>query len=121
MSTWTILALGAKVPGLPVIRSSNLMPSPRTRSARSTAMLAQYMPCMPSMPRLSGWLRGKELRPSRVFTTGIWVFSESSTSSAQALEANTPWPAIISGFLAWSMSWTASARLARVSGVRWSE
>ena len=55
----------------PVTRSSNLIPSPMTTSAWSTTMLHQYIPCIPSIPRLCGWFRGKPLNPSRVLITGM--------------------------------------------------
>ena len=115
MSTWMMRAWGAKVEARPVTRSSNLMPTPRIRSASSTAMLAQYIPCIPSIPRFSGWPLGKLLRPSRVVITGMPLASANSCNSFDAPEASTPWPVIISGRSASFSSLAASCSPLRVS------
>ena len=70
MSACTISASGAKESSLPVTRSSNLAPSAMSRSARCSAPTAATVPCMPGMPRCSGWLSGNAPRAISVVTTG---------------------------------------------------
>ena len=54
MSTWMILASGAKVETLPVMRSSKRAPSAINRSAFCIDVVAVAVPCMPGMPSASG-------------------------------------------------------------------
>ena len=79
-----IFAFGAKSLRRPVTRSSKRMPTPMSRSASLIAMLFQYMPCIPGMPRYSGCVPGKPLMPRRVVITGMLAFSASSLTSAKA-------------------------------------
>ena len=82
---------------LPVTRSSKRIPRPTTRSAWSTTRFDQYIPCIPSIPRLKGWLRGKLLSPSRVLMTGMPVASANSSNSQCAWELRMPCPAMSTG------------------------
>ena len=97
MSTWTIRAYGAKVGTWPVTRSSKRMPRAISRSADWIALLTCFQPCMPTKPRLSGWVSSIAPTPSSVWATGIWAFSASSRSSSVASEIRTPWPARMTG------------------------
>ena len=81
-SAWMTLAFGAKVDSWPVTRSSNRAPSVMSRSAFCSAVTAATEPCMPGMPRCSGWLSGTAPRAIRVVTTGIWVSSTKRRSSS---------------------------------------
>ena len=117
MSMWMIRAWGAKVSTLPVTRSSNRMPTPTIRSAWSTAMLAQYMPCMPSIPMLKGWPPGKPPSPSNVVITGMPDCSAKDRSSLLAPEVNMPWPLMITGRSASLIRRAASFSLSDASSV----
>ena len=85
MSAWMTLASGANESSRPVTRSSNRAPSEMSRSLRCSAPTAATVPCMPGMPRWSGWLSGKAPRAIRVVTTGILVSSASTRSSSLRL------------------------------------
>ena len=78
-------------------------------------MLHQYIPCIPSIPRLCGWFRGKLLKPSRVLITGMPEPSASASSSSNALELTIPCPAMITGRSAWLMSSAALRTFSSVS------
>src|SRR5260221_655054 len=56
-------------------------------------------PCMPGMPRLSGWSCGNDPSPCSVVMTGIPVYSASASSSADAPDWITPLPTRMSGRL----------------------
>src|SRR2546430_10866811 len=45
-------------------------------------------PCMPGMPRWSGWPSGKPLMPRRVVITGIPVFSASADRKSTRLNSS---------------------------------
>ena len=93
MSMWITLACGANSESLPVTRSEKRAPTQVSRSHSVMAMLAYFDPCMPTGPRLSGWLEGKAPLAMSVVTTGIRMLSASCASSAQACDATTPPPA----------------------------
>ena len=80
------------------------------------ALLVKASPCMPIMPRQSGWLCGKPPMPRRVRATGVPVFSANSRSACEAPDRITPAPARMSGRSALSMSSTARARLSSSGG-----
>jgi hypothetical protein len=61
------------------------------------AVLTQASPCMPIMPRFSGWEAGKPPMPSSVMATGICAFSANACTTASAPPRMMPWPARISG------------------------
>ena len=50
MSMWIFFELGEKALRRPVMRSSKRAPTQIITSQSCMAMLASYMPCMPSMP-----------------------------------------------------------------------
>ena len=92
MSTWMILASGAKVATLPVMRSSKRAPRVMSRSLFCMDVTAVALPCMPGMPRHRGCESGKAPRAIRVVTTWIWVSSASSRSASAALAFRMPPP-----------------------------
>ncbi len=85
MSAWMILAPGANESSLPVTRSSKRAPSEISRSLFCSAPTAATEPCMPGMPRCSSCESGNAPRAISVVTTGIWVISASTLSSAACL------------------------------------
>ena len=92
MSACTISASGANESSLPVTRSSKRAPRATIRSAFCSAPTAATVPCMPGMPRCSGWLSGNAPRAISVVTTGAPVSSASCLSSADASALITPPP-----------------------------
>ena len=92
MSTWITLASGAKVDTLPVTRSSKRAPSVMSRSAFWSAVTAVAFPCMPGIPRHSGWSSGNAPRAMSVVTTWMSVSSASSRSASAALALRMPPP-----------------------------
>ena len=92
MSTWMTLAPAAKALMRPVTRSSNLAPSEISRSQRWIAVTAEYMPCMPGMPRCWSWESGKDPLAISVVTTGILVRSAKASNSAEACDLSVPPP-----------------------------
>ncbi len=84
MSAWITSASGAKVSRRPVTRSSKRAPSVMSRSLFCSAPTAATVPCMPGMPRCSGWLSGKAPRAISVVTTGMPVSSARRSSSTVA-------------------------------------
>ena len=97
-------------------RSSKRMPNASSRSARWIALLTKASPCMPIMPRQSGWLSGKPPIPSSVSATGTCAFSANSMSACEDPERMTPAPARISGRSAFAISSAARARLSASGG-----
>ncbi len=89
----TTVAPGAKVSIRPVTRSSNRTPTASRRSHSVIAAFAYLVPCIPGMPRLSGWSPGMSPSPIRVVVTGMSMVSASATTSGAAPEATTPPPA----------------------------
>ena len=53
---------------------------------------AVKLPCMPGMPRHSGWLSGNAPRAMRVVTTGMPVRSASARSASAARAFRIPPP-----------------------------
>ena len=92
MSAWMILASGAKVDSCPVTRSSNRAPRAMMRSDFCRPVTAGTEPCMPGIPRCSGWLSGRVPRAIRVVTTGMRVRSTKRRSSSLARARTTPPP-----------------------------
>ena len=92
MSTWMIFASGANVDTLPVMRSSKRAPSVISRSAFCSAVIAVALPCMPGMPRHSGWSSGNAPRAISVVTTWMSVSSASSRSASAAWALRMPPP-----------------------------
>ena len=92
MSAWITLASGANVDSLPVTRSSKRVPSAMSRSAFCSPVTADTEPCMPGIPRCSGWSSGTAPRAMSVVTSGIWVSSTNSRSASLALARITPPP-----------------------------
>jgi hypothetical protein len=92
MSTWMILASGANESTLPVIRSSKRAPRLISRSLFCIAVVAVAVPCMPGMPRLSGWLSGNTPRAISVVTTWMPVSSASSRNASAARALSMPPP-----------------------------
>ena len=80
-----------------VTRSSNRMPTPMMRSARSIAQLLWACPCMPGIPRLSTWSPANAPMPRSVVMTGICAFSATSRTSASARAMSAPCPTSNSG------------------------
>ena len=92
MSAWMTLAFGANVDSWPVTRSSKRAPRVMSRSAFCSAVTAATVPCMPGMPRCSGWLSGTAPRAMSVVTTGIPVSSTNRRSCSEARARITPPP-----------------------------
>ena len=92
MSMWINVACGANSESLPVTRSEKRAPTAMIRSASVMAMLAYFEPRMPTGPRLSGLEQGTAALPRSVVTTGIRIFSASSTTSEHAWLVTTPPP-----------------------------
>ena len=61
------------------------------------AVFTYASPCIPIIPRQSGWLRGKPPRPRSVSATGVPVFSAKAWRTCVAPDSMTPWPARMSG------------------------
>ena len=67
----------------PVKRSSKRAPILINRSHSVSAIFAAYVPCMPAIPRKSGWSPGKLPKPKSVFVTGNWYFSANCFNSQE--------------------------------------
>ena len=92
MSAWITLASGANVLSWPVTRSSKRAPRVMSRSDFCRPVTAETEPCMPGIPRWSGWLSGSAPRAISVVTTGIWLSSTKRRSSSLARARITPPP-----------------------------
>ena len=95
MSTWMILASGAKLLILPVMRSSKRAPSVMSRSLFCMAVTAVALPCIPGMPRHNGWLSGNAPRAINVVTTGMFnssaiCFTYAPTPAPSFFHASAP-------------------------------
>ena len=88
----------------PVTRSLKRMPMAMSTSHSCSFTLGAKLPCMPSMPTLSGWLLGSADSPSMVRPAGMSPFSRNSTNSACAPPSSTPCPTRAKGRLALLMS-----------------
>ena len=117
MSMWIFLACSAYDASLPVTRSSNRMPSAISRSASWIASLTHDSPCIPIMPRLSGWSAGSVPMPSNVIATGTCASSASCRSSSIAPLLKMPWPARITGRFAAASSAVALASDSAIGAV----
>ena len=71
ISICATLAFFANVLGLPVKRSSKRQPIEIMKSASVMAILAAKEPCIPPIPKKSGWLVAIVPCPKRLVTTGI--------------------------------------------------
>ena len=107
MSMCIIFAYGANSSILPVTLSSNLAPMAMRQSVLVTAILAPYVPCIPSIPRKSGSVPGNAPSPINVVVTGMPSFFANCLSSLAALELITPPPAYIIGLFEASIWLTA--------------
>ena len=85
-------ALGAKAAALPSARSEKRTPTAISRSQRCMAMLAAWVPCIPSMPSIRGLVAGTAPSPISEETTGASTRSARASSSASAPERMTPPP-----------------------------
>ncbi|GFI53026.1 hypothetical protein IMSAGC021_01336 [Muribaculaceae bacterium] len=90
MSMCMILACGAYDLITPVTRSSKRIPTARITSALLVAMLGPMLPCIPTMPLLSGCSEGMVESPSSVVATGMSAFSARASRSVSASESITP-------------------------------
>ena len=95
MSMWIFFEAGEKASSRPVTRSSKRAPTFSITSQSCIAMLASYVPCIPSMPRKFGSLAGTAPRPISVVVTGNPVSRTSRVSARHAAgpEFTTPPPA----------------------------
>ena len=89
---WITSACGAHASSWPVTRSSKRAPTAISRSQFWTAMLAQYVPCIPSIPSDSSSVSGKAPRPWSVVVTGIRVWRARSVSASVAFDEIVPPP-----------------------------
>ena len=96
-------------------RSSKRMPKASSRSASWMAVLTQASPCMPIMPRFSGWLAGMPPRPSSVIAIGVFVRSANWRTSSVAPDSMMPWPARMTGRFA-SLISAAACRIRPAPG-----
>jgi len=107
MSICTMPAYGANSSIFPVTRSSNRAPMAMRQSVFIIAMLAQKVPCMPSIPIKRGCVPGKPPNPMRVVVVGRPSFVMKLFNSAAASERITPPPAYTTGRLDFMMKSTA--------------
>ena len=108
ISPWITLTPGQNSFNLPVTRSSKRTPRAMMRSVSVMARLAYQVPCIPGMPRLSGWFPGIVLIPIRVVVTGISPYSARARNSSAASAAMIPPPQYIMGRFASAMALAAA-------------
>ena len=100
MSMWTTFAPGEKSSRRAVVLSDILAPTTRRTSASETMRFASPVPCIPQRPVKRGWSLDMAPFPIRVVVTGATSMSASFTSSAEAFDAMTPPPAMMTGLWA---------------------
>ena len=88
-----------------------LQPIPKTTSERLTKWRTVPDITPDPLPNARGCTSGKPLLPSNVVITGAFSNSASSTSSSVASAYSTPWPAWMTGYLAWQRPWPRLRRL----------
>ena len=97
ISMCTIFAFFANSSILPVMRSLKRVPTEKRRSHSETAVFAAAQPCMPMLPRYSGWSVGIAPLPMTVVTTGAFTFSSTAESASPPRDTFTPPPMRRSG------------------------
>ncbi len=113
MSTWMkCSARGAHSLSFAVTRSSTRIPTIIRTSAFWTALMFQPVPMKPVICSANGWRVGNAPTPSSVVPTGVPERSATSSSSCSARLRITPWPARMTGRLAWASNSMARSAVA---------